>query len=173
MHEIEGWFAAEAAHNLAFLLKEYEIKTVTEVGSFVGLSTAFFAAHTNRIYAVDPFVLWPEGEEENLTAVQYGEDFYAKFLSNMAERDLLGRVVPIRMTSAEASVLPFLSSDLVYLDAAHDYESVKADIRFWTPKANKIICGDDYDQNYPGVMRAVQEAFLGHHSDGRFWWVIQ
>lgn len=51
------------------------------------------------------------------------------------------------------------SLDVVYLDAEHDYESVKADIEAWLPKADRFICGHDYTPAWPGVMQAVDEVF--------------
>jgi len=52
------------------------------------------------------------------------------------------------------------SLDFVYIDAGHDYESVKADIQAWLPKIkpNGIIAGDDYNPWW-GVPRAVNEMF--------------
>jgi len=51
--------------------------------------------------------------------------------------------------------------DLVYIDADHSYESVKADISTWLPKVRKggIICGHDYTRQWPGVIQAVDETF--------------
>lgn len=53
------------------------------------------------------------------------------------------------------------SADFVFIDAAHDYDSVKADIIAWTRKVKPggIIAGHDYEENYPGLMQAVNEAF--------------
>jgi hypothetical protein len=51
--------------------------------------------------------------------------------------------------------------DIIYIDASHDYESVKTDILSWFPKLKTggIICGDDYITGWPGVVRAVNEFF--------------
>lgn len=53
------------------------------------------------------------------------------------------------------------SLDFVFIDASHDYESVKKDIKAWSPKIKKggMISGHDYDDYWAGVKKAVDEAF--------------
>lgn len=49
-----------------------------------------------------------------------------------------------------------------YIDANHNYEEVKADIAAWRlkVKAGGLICGHDFHPtNFPGVIKAVGEAF--------------
>ena len=50
--------------------------------------------------------------------------------------------------------------DFVFIDAAHDYESVKKDILAWLPKVKKtgIIAGHDYTW-CQDVKKAVHECF--------------
>lgn len=51
--------------------------------------------------------------------------------------------------------------DFVFIDADHEYESVKADIVAWLPKVKKggIISGHDYCASQQGVIKAVNECF--------------
>lgn len=51
--------------------------------------------------------------------------------------------------------------DLVFIDAIHLYEEVKKDISAWMLKVKNegILCGDDYIEQFPGVIRAVDEMF--------------
>jgi hypothetical protein len=57
-----------------------------------------------------------------------------------------------------------LSCDFIFIDASHDYESVRADLDAWLPKlrARGVIGGHDYRTGaFPGVTRAVDEFFAG------------
>lgn len=62
-------------------------------------------------------------------------------------------------TSQEAADwIPDESLDFVFIDGAHDYESVKQDIASWTPKVRKggIVSGHDYYQGKSGRMGVIQ-----------------
>lgn len=49
--------------------------------------------------------------------------------------------------------------DFVYIDGAHDYKSIQADIENWWSivRLGGILAGDDYHESQPDVMRAVFE----------------
>jgi hypothetical protein len=51
--------------------------------------------------------------------------------------------------------------DIVYIDALHDYESIRSDIACWLPKVKigGYLSGDDYVGGWPGVIKAVDEKF--------------
>lgn len=48
---------------------------------------------------------------------------------------------------------------MVFIDAKHDYESVKADIAWAVSNGCPVISGHDYIDVHPGVVQAVDEAF--------------
>ena len=58
------------------------------------------------------------------------------------------------------------SLDFVFIDASHDYSSVKGDIEYYTPKLkpNGWLCGHDMD--FPGVNQAVNELLPNDHHIG-------
>jgi hypothetical protein len=58
--------------------------------------------------------------------------------------------------------------DIVYIDAEHDYESVKQDILAWKPKAKHILAGHDYHA-FDGVKRAVADCGLVPVVNGNVW----
>ncbi|CAK8986749.1 unnamed protein product [Durusdinium trenchii] len=51
------------------------------------------------------------------------------------------------------------SLDLVFIDGAHDYDSVSQDLKAWWPKIRPggVMAGHDFSMSFPGLMRAVLE----------------
>jgi len=71
----------------------------------------------------------------------------------------------IPLASLEAvELINFEELDFCFIDAAHDYESVKADIIAWLPKVKKggWLIFHDYGL-FEGVTRAVDEIFSHSH----------
>jgi len=64
-------------------------------------------------------------------------------------------------TADAASLVPNGWADFVFIDAGHSYGAVRSDIRLYLPKVRRggWFGGHDYNAKYPGVMRAVKEAF--------------
>lgn len=48
---------------------------------------------------------------------------------------------------------------LVFIDAGHSYEDIMVDLSWATKMDIPIICGHDYADEHPGVMKAVDELF--------------
>lgn len=128
-------------------------------GAEVGVFTGYFSERLFKsipglhLYCVD---IWGEGKYKR------------------AEEECLERLEPYNVTiikkySVEAAKdVPDGSLDFVYIDGAHDYDNVKADIEAWTPKVRigGIVCGDDF-YDFPsgkgGVMRAATEYTSHYH----------
>lgn len=72
-------------------------------------------------------------------------------------------------SAASASQFENASCTLVFIDAAHDYESVKRDVSAWLPKikAGGLIGGDDADS--PEVASAVRELLPEATFNGSTW----
>lgn len=144
-----------------------------EVGSWKGKSAAFMAvevANSNKnieFYCVDTWQGSSEHKEfENL------DGLYNLFLENM--KSLKNYYKPIRKTSLEAaSLFKDESLDFVFIDASHEYEDVKNDIKTWLPKVKTggFLAGHDYyvgEYDYfPGVKKAVDECLVGFSMSDR------
>jgi predicted O-methyltransferase YrrM len=169
--DIDGWFNHQAAYD--FLLSQVpEGGTFVELGAWLGKSSAYLcdkATHQN-ITIVDTWKGSPN--ELNTTHKLATEvDIYDLFVENMGER----KYKAIRATSkAAARKFKAESLDVVFIDLTHTYEAVKEDIQLWLPKVKKggYIAGDDYHENWKGVIQAVDE-LLPHATFIDDCWIYQ
>jgi hypothetical protein len=78
------------------------------------------------------------------------------------------------MTSFTAASYLGTKADLIYIDAAHDTNSVIEDITIWYPhlRPNGIFCGDDW--TWESVRKAVETMAIILNKkigyEGNFWW---
>lgn len=169
--EVDGWFNEINEKFFDSCIEKLNYpKVFYEVGSWKGRSTCCMAQLLKqknipvKLYAIDTFLGSGESihnqEIENLKRKNL--TLYDVFLSNILDCGVDDIVVPIKSTGEEAcSKVENNSVDFLYLDAAHNYNSVKNDINMWIPKMKKgsIISGDDYVACWPGVIKAVNEIF--------------
>ena len=128
-------------------------KTVVEVGTLFGLTAREIAGRIvgGRVIAVDNFTWNPFG----LPAAVH-EDF--------TRRILRGSNVELwKMDSAtfREKVKELGRIDMIFFDADHRYEVVKAELLWAKSVGIQQICGHDYGNPNPlfGVTRAVDEIF--------------
>lgn len=166
---------------------------IVEVGVMYGHSSAYMIDCVKKmnkrvtLYSID---LWddvgvPEFNkdgDEILTNI-FGKDyrdrmkndpniFYKNFLNNMVKCNSLDYIVPLKLSSVEASELfEDRSLKFCFIDAMHTYEAVKKDIEAWKPKVcpGGILAGHDYF--WTGVKPAVDEAFPNVNVIGTSWWI--
>ncbi len=149
-----------------------------QLGAEIGVRKGKFTAYllkrfkTLTIYAVDPWVEQPEGSE---TYLSWDFDaIYREFLENI--KPYKNRTKILREFSWKAvEYIKDKSLDFVFIDAQHDYESVRDDIELWTPKVKPggLLSGHDYCQKFPGVIKAVNEVQKPRVGDNSVWgiWV--
>jgi hypothetical protein len=137
---------------------------VVEIGCYAGESSRIIARYAEKLYCVDP---WKDGVTETGASThsqfQYREmaKVQALFDANLAGHD---NVVKLRGFNHDlASVFANGVINVVYIDALHTYEAVRGDIHRWWPKIadGGYIGGHNHGARWPGVTRAVLEAFGG------------
>jgi predicted O-methyltransferase YrrM len=161
---IQGWFTYPGLFQIvveAFPTNSHFV----EIGCWRGMSSTYFGVeilNSGKNIKLDCVDTWL-GAEEHQTA-DWSKDLIAKdevytdFIKNI--EPIKHIITPIRMTSLEASKLYADNSlDFVFIDAAHDYENVKADLIAWYPKVKNggMFAGHDYP--FDTVKRAVHEFF--------------
>jgi hypothetical protein len=142
-----------------------------EVGVKLGKFSEFLLVRWpgRKLISVDPWLAADPGEyvdHANVPQDQH-ERFYRETCTRLGKFG--GRSEIWRKTSLEAARrVDDRTLDFVYLDARHDYDSVKEDLEAWFPKVRPggIVAGHDYaDGSFPsgefGVKRAVDEFFAG------------
>lgn len=171
----DGWGFFYNGNQLIPHLNSRNIKTAIEVGSWTGCSTRFIAsnlAEGGKLYAVDTCL-------GTLNEPVHQQDprlpfLYQLFLSNVKHANLYHKIIPIRMESLEAAVALNVMADFIYLDAAHDADSVYKDIHAWMKHLNEggLMCGDDW--TWETVREAVYKAAVDFNKevkyDANFWW---
>jgi len=154
--DIDGWFNHEAAYD--YLISQMpEGGTFVELGAWLGKSSAYLCdkATGKQITIIDT---WKGSPNELTTTHKLATevDIYQMFKANMGER----KYKSIKATSKAASKkFADESLDVVFIDLTHTYEAVKEDIALWLPKVKKggYLAGDDYHENWQGVIQAVDE----------------
>jgi predicted O-methyltransferase YrrM len=150
-------------------------RAVVEVGSWHGRSTLALAGSCpGTVYAVDHFRGSPGDRDQALAeADESGPAAREAFTKNLAGHLESGKVRLLEGDSRQVAQDFFcdgLRPDLVFLDGAHDYESVRADIRAWRPRvrAGGVLAGHDRDR--PGVRAAIDELCGGWKAGpGSIW----
>ncbi len=159
-------------------------KTFVEIGAKEGRTTGHIlkTVPDSRVIAIDPWISNPAPKNGDATREDYEkwdfEKIEREFWENVGEHK--DRCDMKRLTSADAA--QWFSApqqfDIVFIDALHDYESVKQDIGLWWPKVRVggILSGHDANHQWPGVERAIADSFnlmhVGIASDS-VWFVIK
>lgn len=162
---VVGFMADQIFDRLDWLITTYNVRTVIELGAFVGLSTCFMAERVDRIITIDNFDVRAQDYKSYLRPVHEpaADDQYAEFLRNtLAYPNITG----IRMDFLEAARLP-IEADMVYIDGVQSYPAFKQIVEAWLPKARNVIAGDD---TQAAVVRRVAGEIGAEPITERTWW---
>lgn len=145
MH-IWGWMSDVELEWLAF--RASNVDSVVEVGSLHGRSAfAMLTACPGTVTCIDP---WNDVHRA----------CYPSFMSSCGHFENLRAVQGYSPGVIYTENLP--DADMCFIDGAHDYDSVAADVTHWLPKTRRLICGHDYqnsDGGYPDVATVAHEVF--------------
>jgi hypothetical protein len=127
---------------------------MAEVGSYAGESVEIFAASGkfSEVHCVDSWATFAGKGYRTSEAEPRFDAVLARFPKVIRKH---------KFNSLDGANLFYDGYfDLVYIDASHDYASVRADIAAWrrTVKLGGFVCGHDYCLRTPGVTQAVREA---------------
>lgn len=142
-------------------------KRIVEIGSWMGRSACALAANTSGVVTcVDTF----SGDLTGLS-LPLNTDFFAEFIKNTTPYP---NIVTVRTDSLHAAQLlcaAAMTFDMIFIDASHDFESVRADLEAWMPLLvpGGILCGHDYHAQYPGVAEAVDSMVGKTRLIDRIW----
>ena len=150
-----------------------------EIGSYMGESARMMMASGifDELHIIDP---WIGDEEANTAFDETWDSVKHKCKQNISQ---FGDKIFIYEGFSHEVYGQFIdnSFDFVYIDAAHDYESVKKDIILYNRKLKHggIMAGNDYyntSGHHKGVGKAVDEIW-GKKNVERFidssWWTVK
>ena len=175
-NSIGGWFDfQEAYQRIVARLPADQPSTIVEVGVWLGCSTAYLGVEIVNsgkpitLVAVDHFLGSPEllGEAALPTLEAACRANLAPLADALGERF---RLVVSDSVSAAANCDDY-SVDVVWIDANHEYDAVRADIEAWWPKlrVGGVMAG--HDASTDGVQRAIEERFgTGTVDTTGVWW---
>lgn len=164
-----GW--GSHSKTFAHVIEKIKPKLIVEVGSWFGVSArhmAKLALQYNpdvEVVCIDTFLgsveQWVHDGGFQMDFENGRPTIYNQFLSNAIHEGATKYITPFPIDSINGyhffkrlDIVP----DLVYIDAGHDYISVKQDLLCWTERVRKggVIIGDDYISGTP-VAKAVDE----------------
>jgi len=164
---IHGWFSFPQLYKSMVAL--FNDATFVEIGTWKGRSAAYMAVEiinsgkNIKFYCIDPWTGETNDSEPGAYRCKETKEnmLYDHFLSNIAQvKSVITPIVDYSLNAVKQ--FPDHSVDFAFIDASHDYESVKLDIEAWYPKVKTtgILAGHDYPKLE--VKRAVDE-FTSKH----------
>jgi len=113
---------------------------IVEIGAFRGRSSAALGfgsqrGHSNRVYAIDAHV-----EFEGVLGGRFGREDMAHFYHNVTRAGVGSIVAAICLPSTLAArAWPGTPIGMVWIDADHRSEAVRADLEAWSPYVQDVI----------------------------------
>ena len=150
---VEGYLDHFDLYDLAISMFDKGI--FVEIGTFAGRSSAYLGVEIHnsnkdiKLYTVDHFDISADSSANST-------NFHQRVIETLKPLEHIVSVIKGKSIEV-AKQFEDESLEFVFIDASHDYESVKEDIQAWLPKVRVggIVGGDD--SRWKGVERAVHE----------------
>lgn len=167
--DLEGWFDYHDIYDEA-VNRFGDGSVFVEIGTYLGCSAAYLGKAIKdsgkkiEFFTIDTF-------EPDSYLPYKPEDSYEQVKKALHDLDLKDFVTPVKGRSLDVAG-QFDTIDFLFIDGAHDYETVRAELETYLPKMNPggVIAGHDYAD--PGVNRAVHEVFTDIEVLRSSWRVI-
>lgn len=164
-----GW--ASTGEAFPTIINRIKPKLIVEIGVWFGGSVRYMTQLAKvhnpdvEVVAIDTFLGSVEHwtKESYLMTLKNGRPtIYEQFMSNTIHQNLWENVTPFPVDSINGyEVLKKFNvhPDLIYIDAAHDYASVSADLERWSDllATGGTLIGDDF--HHPPIIEAVNDFF--------------
>jgi len=140
---------------IEFLKETFNKKLIgAEIGVEAGVHSLEIMRNLNmeKLYLID---VWGRYKQEN----NY-YDYNVNYERVKTKFEKYNNIIIIKGKSTEISKqFEDNSLDFVYIDANHQYGYIREDIVYWHKKVKNggYVCGHDYFDMFPGVIKAVNE----------------
>lgn len=167
----QGW--ASTSPVFEEIIQEIKPKLIVEVGTWKGASAIHMAQTMLKYYddfeilCIDTFLgsveHWVDQQGSLFGGIKNGRPMvYEQFLSNVVHFQLTDYITPLPIDSINGSeILAKLGvqPDLIYIDAAHDYVSVRNDLTNYATclRPGGYLLGDDWF--HEPIKRAAWDTF--------------
>jgi len=153
-----GWF--HHGPKILELVEQHRPTVCVELGTWLGASAIPVARSIARwggtLTCVDTWA----GDVQAPTTRPAAPWMLVSCVRNLMDAGVGATVRLIPATTEHAAQRWTTPLDYLYVDAAHDYDSVRADLRAWAPhvRPGGLLLGDDYGHRlFPGVQAAWDE----------------
>ena len=159
-----GGFLGEEESKYLYTLARDCTRPIVEIGSWFGKSTISLALGSKgglraNVYAIDPH----QGIADSTILIPKPMNTEQVFRDNIKMAGVENIVIPLVMTSREASKGWVESISLLFIDGGHDYDNVLRDFRLWAPHLadGGIVVFHDVlyscSRSYPGIIKVVKK----------------
>jgi len=169
--DLQGWASGHPIFES--VINKLKPKLLIEVGTWKGASAMHMAGLIRKhgldceLVCIDTFLgsheHWMNPDHRrSLNPINGYPSIYRQFIANVIKSGFADIVTPFPIDSRNGALFlreNKIFADAIYIDACHDYDSVKMDLElYWEVlKFGGFLFGDDFLPMWHGVIRAVSE----------------